>query len=376
MKDIEKKTGPISEQVVLLLQGGGALGAYQVGLYKGMHENNIEPDWIIGTSIGAFNAAIIAGNPLEKRMDKLNQFWKTVEINNPYYLSSSFNPLFRLFENAQVITSGVNGFFKPKENFFHIEKQPYGIENAAHYDTSPLRKTLSELIDFNYLNSKHTRLMVGAVNANSGEMVYFDNYKTKITVEHIMASGALPPAFPAIMIENEPYWDGGISSNSPIDVFINTMPRVSSVIFAAQLWNKKGIQTKSFFEIKERLKDIQFSSKASYHLKSEQKLHEMRHAINLLSSKLPQEILNDPEVKKLRGLGCKSQMHFIQCIAPRLNYDDHTKDINFSKRNIETRIKVGYEDAMQAVELEPWKKEMLPSEGILVHEILSKTAAE
>lgn len=359
----------ISEQVVLLLQGGGALGAYQVGLYKGMHENNIEPNWIIGTSIGAINGSIIAGNPPEKRLEKLQQFWKIVEIDVPYLFSSSFNTLYRSLENTHVILNGVNGFFKTKKNFLHLENFQYGITNAAHYDSSPLRKTLSDLIDFDYLNSKQVRLMIGAVNAISGEMTYFDNYKTAITPDHILASGALPPAFPAIIIEGEPYWDGGVSSNSPVDVFINTMPRVNSVIFAAQLWRKKGKEAKSFFEIKERLKDIRYSSRAEGHIKKEQEIHELRHAINLLSSKLSPEQLSEPDIKKLRGLGCKTQMHFIQFIAPRMLYDDHTKDINFTKHTIDSRIKTGYDDVITVVTSKPWEHAIPPEHGIVVHEV-------
>ncbi|MES2114466.1 MAG: patatin-like phospholipase family protein, partial [Pseudomonadota bacterium] len=203
-------------QVVLVLQGGGALGAYQLGVYQAMHEAGVEPDWVIGTSIGAINAAIIAGNPPHHRLDRLRQFWGQMEQN-----ALGFSAMPRALANLVTMGQGIPAFFEPNFSAWWGPEARLGVEQAAYYRTAPLRTTLDTLVDFDYLNGKHTRLTVGAVNARTGAMRYFDSRREPLNASHVMASGAIPPAFPAVRIDGEPYWDGGIYSNTPIEAVLD-----------------------------------------------------------------------------------------------------------------------------------------------------------
>ena len=231
----------IPGQIVLELQGGGALGAYQLGVYESMHEAGIEPDWVVGTSIGAINGAIIAGNPPGVRMEKLKAFWERMEQRSPAGMIDALLPAFaNFFTNVGTVTRGIPGFFEPNPAALQGQHARLGLDAASYYSTAPLRETLTELIDLDYLHSKATRLTVGAVNARTGEMKYFDSHQEPLRIDHVMASGALPPAFPAVRIDGEPYWDGGIYSNTPTEVVLDDKPRRDSVIFAVQLWNSDG----------------------------------------------------------------------------------------------------------------------------------------
>ncbi|TMH61005.1 MAG: patatin-like phospholipase family protein, partial [Betaproteobacteria bacterium] len=204
-------------QVVLVLQGGGALGAYQVGVYEALHNAGIEPDWVIGTSIGAINAALIAGNAPENRLDRLRQFWARVEQKPGFDLMRFFTGLTNAGANFDTVIKGIPCFFTPNPPAWLSSHLQLGVEAAAYYTTAPLRATLSDLIDLEHINARHTRLTVGAVNVRNGEMRYFDSRDEDVHLDHVLASGALPPAFPAVRIEGEPYWDGGIYSNTPIE---------------------------------------------------------------------------------------------------------------------------------------------------------------
>ena len=227
------KAPQLPGQVVLVLQGGGALGSYQGGIYEALHEAGIEPDWIIGTSIGAINAALICGNEPAKRMERLNTFWSQVEQQttpSPF----DFLGLNGTLGTLNTIMRGIPSFFTPNLAALRGQKAEVGIESASYYSTAPLRETLNGLIDWKYLCDCHTRLTVGAVNACSGEMRYFDSKKEELGADHVMASGALPPAFGAIRIDGQPYWDGGIYSNTPIEVVLDDKPRRDSLIFSAK----------------------------------------------------------------------------------------------------------------------------------------------
>ena len=230
-------------QIVLVLQGGGALGAYQVGVYQAMHEAGIEPDWVIGTSIGAINAAIIAGNAPERRFEQLRAFWESVEWREPLGFAAALpwwltNPC----ANLQTIAFGVPGFFAPNPKAALGVFAPLGVESASFYEATALRDTLAQRVDFERINSGMTRLTVGAVNARTGAMRYFDTRNLVLGPEHVMASGALPPAFPAVRIDGELYWDGGILSNTPTEVIFEDNPRRDSLIFAVHMWNPIGAE--------------------------------------------------------------------------------------------------------------------------------------
>lgn len=346
---------------VLVFQGGGALGAYQLGVFRALHERNITPDWVIGTSIGAINGGIIAGNPPELRLQKLQEFWHILQDNNRQ-MTASNKSLF----NFMTVSYGVKGFFTPTFSQWINPNQSLGIEKAAYYSTEPLKNTLKDLIDIDYLNSKKVRFTVGAVNANSGVMRYFDSYKEPIFLEHILASGALPPAFPAIRIDGEPYWDGGIFSNTPIEAVLEDHPRKSSIIFSVQLWNPMSDEPNTINQVLSKQKDIQFSSRDHF-LDKEKKLHRLRHTIRQLTSHLTTAQKNNPQVKELMTWGCDSEMHIIHLTINRLEGEDQYKDIDFSTLGIEYRSETGYQEASRALKSEIWNASLDPGEGLHIH---------
>ncbi len=354
-------------QTVLVLQGGGALGAYQLGVYQAMHEAGIEPDWVVGTSIGAINGAIIAGNRPEKRMERLHAFWDRMEINKGNPLAPWMDLFGRALANVTTVSRGIPGFFEPNRSAIYGQHAKLGIEKASYYSTTPLGETLDDLIDFDYLQSQKTRLTVGAVNANTGAMRYFDNTRDQLTVDHVMASGALPPAFGAIRIDGEPYWDGGIYSNTPVEVVLEDNPRRNSTVFTVQLWNPEGPEPQSMWEINGRLKDIQFSSRANSHIERQQQIHKLRHIIREMTKMMPPALRDKAEMKQLSAWGCGTTMHLVRLLAPRLEGEDGTKDIDFTMRGIRNRWEAGYKDTQRAIQEAPWQETTDPREGLVIH---------
>ncbi len=349
-------------QVVLVLQGGGALGAYQVGVYRALHDAGIEPNWVIGTSIGAINGAIVAGNPPEMRIDRLREFWKRVG-----YYSRLFPGLGNSLANLVTITQGIPDFFEPNPLSWQGIHRAVGIEQACYYLTAPLRQTLTELVDFDYLNSAHTRLTVGAVNARTGDMRYFDSRDAIINPDHVMASGALPPAFPAVRIDGEPYWDGGIYSNSPIEAVLNDRPRHDSVIFSVQIWNPGGPEPATLWQVMGKKKDIQYASRAS-HIELQRQIHHLRHVIRELTKHLPDEERASAECQELAEWGCGTVMYIIKLNAPPLEGEDHTKDIDFSGSGIRYRMEAGYAQTQGVIKRRPWNTAIDPAEGVMIYE--------
>jgi len=359
-------------QVVLVLQGGGALGAYQVGVYQAMHEAGIEPDWVIGTSIGAINAALIAGNAPENRLARLHDFWARVEQQRPAAGPLAWLGLDNVFANLNTVTRGIPSFFTPSLAALRGSQAMVGIEQAAYYDTAPLRDTLNALVDFEHIGAQKTRLTVGAVNARSGEMRYFDSRDQALKAEHIMASGALPPAFPAIRIDGEPYWDGGIYSNTPIEAVLDDKPRRDAVIFAVNVWHQSGPEPESIWQVMGRQKDIQFASRADSHIARQQQIHRLRHVIRELQKQIPAARRNDPEVAELVSWGCGTTMHVAHLVAPRLNGEDHTKDIDFSPNGVRERREAGYADTLKMIQRAPWEAPVDPIEGVVVHTLAGR----
>src|SRR3974390_57584 len=253
-------------QVVLVLQGGGALGAYQVGVYEALHQAGVEPDWIIGTSIGAINASIIAGNKPQDRLAKLNEFWNRMERPSAWPFAPAWTGVSDTWSYWSTLFKGIPGFFEPHLPAFWGAHIPLGVDRAGFYSTTSLRQTLAELVDFSIINTRVPRLTVGAANVRTSMMHYFDNRESEINAKHVMASGALPPAFPAISIDAEYYWEGGILSNTPTEVIFDDYPRRSSLIFAVHLWNPMGDEPRTIWEVLNRHKDIQYSSRVASHL--------------------------------------------------------------------------------------------------------------
>jgi NTE family protein len=356
-------------QTVLVLQGGGALGAYQVGVYQALHEAGIDPDWVIGTSIGAINGAIIAGNPPGKRLEKLTQFWDLMQGRQQNGAGSWWSVISNAMANAGTYTKGIDGFFVPNAKAAWGVHTPLGAEQAAFYSTAPLRDTLLELTDFDYINARHGRLTLGAVNVKSGEMHYFDSRDEALDVRHVMASGALPPAFPAVRIDGETYWDGGIYSNTPIEVVFDDKPRRNSLIFSANVWHPTGPEPESIWQVLGRQKDIQFASRAKSHVRRQQQIHRMRHIVRELARHVPAEKRDDPEVKKLLGYGCATVMHVVPLLAPRIDGEDHTKDIDFTPKGVKARRNAGYADTLRALEQAPWNREVDAMDGVIIHQV-------
>ncbi len=354
-------------QVVLVLQGGGALGAYQVGVYEAMHDAGIDPDWVIGTSIGAINAALIAGNPIGERMDRLNAFWR--HVGKPSTIAGPLDWLGmgNMTSNMTTVMHGIPAFFKPNLAALRGIRAHVGVEQAAYYSTEPLRQTLGELVDFKSLQGGDTRLTVGAVNACSGVMRYFDSREETLCVEHVMASGALPPAFPAVRIDNEPYWDGGIYSNTPIEAVLDDRPRRDSLIFAVNVWHQTGPEPESIWQVMSRQKDIQFASRADSHIAKQKQIHRLRHVIRELTRQLPASKQADPVVKELSSWGCGTTMHVAHLLAPRLDGEDHSKDIDFSPAGVANRRAAGYADTVKMIERAPWRAPTDPIEGVVEH---------
>jgi len=350
-----QRMGPAAKgQMVLVLQGGGALGAYQAGVYEALCGAGTEPDWVIGTSIGAINAGIIAGNAREHRLPRLREFWKRVEQDSP-------------FGNFTTVATGIPAFFAPRPlTWGPGAKVRVGLDTASYYDTAPLRETLTELIDARILNETSTRLTVGAVHVRTSEMRYFDSREEPLGLEHIMASGALPPAFPAIRIDGEPYWDGGIYSNTPVEAVLDDHPRRDSVIFAVNVWQPTGPEPQSVWQVLGRQKDIHYASRADAQIKRQKQIHRLRHVIRELHKELPASRRTDAKVRELASWGCGTTMHVAHLLAPRLDGEDHTKDIDFTSAGIQARRRAGYADTVRMIERAPWKTaDVDPIEGVI-----------
>jgi NTE family protein len=355
-------------QIVLVFQGGGALGAYQAGVYQALHEAGIEPDWIIGTSIGAINAGLIAGNEPENRLDRLEEFWRRMK-RNEFWGLANWPGLADTASYWSTLLAGIPGFFKPNPLALLGAHYPLGRDSAGFYSTAPLAKTLTELVDFALIARCTPRLTVGAAHVRTSEMRYFDSRETAITVEHVMASGALPPAFPAVRIDGELYWDGGILSNTPTEAIFDDDPRRDSLIFAVHMWNPMGPEPESIWEVLHRQKDIQYSSRVASHIARQRQVHKLRHVVSELVKLMPDDVRNRAVVKDLAQYGCLTRMHVVQLLAPRLDNENRTKDIDFSPAGISLRWEAGYADTRRALQRAPWNDACDPLEGVILHQL-------
>jgi NTE family protein len=361
-------------QVVLVLQGGGALGAYQGGVYEALHEAKIEPDWIIGTSIGAINASIIAGNEVDQRLDRLREFWRRMERDAFWSAIPAWTGLADSLSAWATVATGIPGFFEANTPAFLGAHVPLGSDAAGYYSTAPLRKTLADLVDFSLIKRNRPRLMVGAARVRTSMMHYFDSRKTEIKAEHIMASGALPPAFPAVRIDGELYWDGGILSNTPTEAIFDDNPRRNSLIFAVHMWNPTGPEPCTIGEVMHRQKDIQYSSRIADHILRQQETHHLRHVINELVKCLPDDAGKSDLVRELASYGCPTRMHVVRLLAPRLENESHIKDIDFSPAGIRSRWQAGYADTCQALARAAWCGEFGPLDAVVLHEPAAEEA--
>jgi NTE family protein len=351
---------------ILLLQGGGALGAYHCGVYEGLAEVGVTPNWFVGISIGAVNSAILAGNPPDRRLERLRTFWDRAssfgQFEPPAWLEM-IRPMLSRFNFATVATWGIPGFFKPRS--LPPDLATSGSPEAlSYYDTAPLRKTLLELCDFDLINRGHVRLSLGAVNVRTAESVYFDNHKIRITPDHVLASGALPPGFPAINIDGEYYYDGGIVSNSPLTYIADEKPLTSALILLVNLFNAHGPLPRTLDEAMERVKDIQFSSKLRFNTQKIRELQEMRAALARLLAKLPADLKADADVQKLVPLCDNRDWTVAHINNRRPSQGGQFKDAEFSHGAVEARWAAGLEDIrFSAANLE-WLQPHMAGPGI------------
>ena len=357
-------------QIVLVFQGGGALGAYQIGVYEALHEAGIEPDWVIGTSIGAINAALIAGNPVAERLARIEEFWKRVSLARPTDFLAGLPGVGGLMANLSTVVSGLPNFFEPNPLAFMSSLLPLGPERAGYYSTRPLRETLGDLIDIDRLNANSPRLTVGAANISTGEMHYFDSRDERLGFEHVMASGALPPAFPAVRIDGQLYWDGGILSNTPIEAVFDDRPRLNSLVLSVQIWGPHGREPSTIAEVLSRQKDVQFASRTLSQVARQQQMHRLRHIIMELSEHVPAADLKTERLKMLKSYGCMTRMHVVRLNAPHIEGEDQSKDIDFSSSGIRQRREAGRTDMLRVLERQPWIGEFDPIEGFVLHEVV------
>ena len=335
--DSAPATTPANAQRVLVLQGGGALGSYQAGAFQALCRAGFEPEWIAGISIGAINAAIIAGNGPEKRVDRLKEFWEMVSSPvswSPVTQGDRARSLFNETSAALIATFGVPGFFTPRLPPAPLWP-PGSPQSQSYYDTSPLKRTLEDLVDFDRINDVKTRLSVGAVGVTSGNFCYFDNYQfkklgKKIGPEHIMASGALPPGFPSIVIEGQHYWDGGIASNTPLDFVLDEEVNRDLLIFQVDLFSARGELPMSLLDAAEREKDIRYSSRTRMNTDKNKQIHNARMAVRDLIGKLPDYLKNDPSVELLRKASKENTVTVVHLIYKSKNYETSSKDYDFS----------------------------------------------
>jgi len=356
-------------QVVLVLQGGGALGAYQAGVYEGLHEAGIEPDWVIGTSIGAINAALIVGNRREERVDRLRTLWSRLAHKGLPALLPGVPGLPTFWTALQAVSQGLPGFFRPNYRAWMGQHVGLDEDDAGYYHTNELRETLASLIDRPRLNAGAPRMTVGAVNVRSGAMRYFDSRDDALDLQHVLASGALPPAFPPVRIGDELYWDGGIYSNTPVEAVLDDKPRRDSLVFAVQLWRPRGDAPQTMWQVSGRQKDITYASRVDSHVGRQEQIHRLRHIVRELAKELPPAALRRADIREMLGYGCGTVMHVVRLMAPRLPDEDQTKDLDFNTARVAARWQAGVGDARQAIAQGAWLAPVDATQGLVLHEL-------
>lgn len=360
------------KMVGLVLQGGGALGSYQAGVYEALSSSEYLPDWIAGISIGAINAAIIAGNPPENRVTRLLDFWKEVTALTTMWLPNLKGPMAvwqQKVSSLSALMFGQPGFFTPRvaQNWF----SPF----ISYYDTSVLKGTLQRLVDFDRINNgKETRLSVGAVNVRTGHFVYFDSETYTIRSEHIMASAALPPGFPPVEIDGEYYWDGALVSNTPLQYVVDYYPRRSRLIFQVDVFDASGQLPGDLDEVNERDKDIRYSSRTRISTNAIRDKHDVRHAINELHKLLPPELANTEQARRLYEHGCVTEMDIAQIIYRPLEPQGVCKDYDFSRSTMDARWHQGFSDACNTLHTSPWLAPMPNDLGVRVFDVMGINA--
>jgi NTE family protein len=366
-----RKKNPFTK-TALVLQGGGALGAYQAGVYQALSEAGYEPHWLAGISIGAINAAIIAGNPPKDRLPRLQQFWE--QVTSPMLLAvpelgELGHQIFNRASATAAVLFGAPGFFRPRFPFALL--QPQGAPGAlSFYDTAPLRLTLEELIDFDLINNPRTiRLSLGAVNVRSANFVYFDNAKRTLTVDHVMASAARPPGFPPVPIEGEHFWDGGLVSNTPLSYLLEDGPSEDTLAFQVDLFSALGPMPRDIWEVGERCKDITYSSRTRLNTDHYRQKHRLRRAIADLYEHLPEDVKERPEIRTLYEQCEDHVVSIVHLIYRRKNYENHSKDYEFSRASMREHWRAGLDDTHRTLRHQLWLEPVAAELGVRVFDL-------
>lgn len=360
------------DHTALVLQGGGALGSYQAGVYESLAEAGVYPDWFAGISIGSINAAILAGNTPERRLDQLRSFWHAV-TSQPLLAgllpkNTASRRMAGKLSSMNAMVAGIGGFFSPR--FPPAWMLPDGDAGAlSFYDTTPLRQTLLDHVDFDLINSGAVRLSLGAVNVRTGNFAYFDNSRLEIRPEHVMASGALPPGFPPIQVDGEYYWDGGLVSNTPLSYVLESARTGKILVLQVDLFSARGPFPQNIDDVEERRKDIGFSSRTRMNTDSYRERHQLKQAINQLVAALPKNKRDDPEFAALAELGTDNAFSIVHFIYRRAAYDGSSKDFEFSRRTMTAHWAAGRADARRTVRRLEWREPPLDTEGIAVFDM-------
>jgi NTE family protein len=352
-----------------MLQGGGALGSYHAGVYQALAEAGLMPTWVVGISIGAINAAIIAGNPPESRVERLHEFWNCVSAYAPMTLPSVLDPIRPFLDRVSVmigVMCGIPGFFVPR--FPSPLLIPKASPNAlSFYDTSPLEQTLEALVDFDLLNSGKVRLSLGATNVRTGESKYFDTQDTRITPKHVMASGALPPAFGSVEIDGEEYWDGGLVSNTPITYVWDQKPLTTALLIQVNLFPNKDEKPQDIIQVLERIKDIQYSSKQRFSTERLREIGELRAAIRRLLTKLPRHLKDDPDVMRIGAETDDREWTIAFLTDTHRSNAGQWKDAEFSRATVNERWAGGVEAIRRSLVHREWTLPLAEIPGVRVY---------
>lgn len=359
------------QHVALILQGGGALGAYQAGVYEALHEAGLEPNWVAGVSIGAINSALIAGNRREDRVDRLRTFWETItaRANWPFTPDGdAARKVTNAYSAMMTMTRGLPGFFTVNQPGPWVA--PRGSKQAtSFYDTASLRETLLKLIDFDLINNGEARFAVGATNVGTGNFHYFDNKRAKIGPEHVMASGALPPALPMVQLGSDFFWDGGVVSNTPLQHLLTNIRHENMLVFQVDLFSARGPIPRDMQDVLARQKDIQFSSRTRLITDVYSQMHEQKVVIRKLLGKIPEADLSDEEVELKRDLQDLPAIALLHLIYQQAAYEGQAKDYEFSAATMREHWATGYRDTQRTLAHHEWL-EMPPNDrGILVHDV-------
>ncbi|MER9001745.1 patatin-like phospholipase family protein [Mesorhizobium australicum] len=358
-------------RIALVFQGGGALGAYQAGVYQALADAGCEPSWLSGVSIGAINSAIIAGNEPGRRLQRLEQFWQTISGRDIW----AFTPegdIYRDIRNRtsswMTMTMGQPGFFKPRNP--NPWFQPPGADGAtSFYDTAELKDTLESLIDFEVLNNGKKRLSVGAVNVRTGNFVYFDTDKGRIGPEHIMASGALPPAFPSIRIDGEYYWDGGIVSNTPLQYLLDQKEDRSALVFQVDLFSARGALPRSMPDVLSRHKDIIYSSRTRQNTDNFQRIHALKMKLLDALKRVPPDQLKDGEKELMADYSDAGVVNIVHLIYQHKGYEGHAKDYEFSRTSMREHWETGLEDTQRTLRHRKWLTMPTNVDGVAIRDL-------